>query len=298
MTRTVQRRGQPARKPAPRAKRPAPPRLVALPVSPRRFYLRVGGAFLTLLIVAGAVTATVLQLPQRWWHQGAVAAADAGFEVRHVEISGLKHLSRLPVYAAALDGATNSMLLVDIDAARQRLLALPWVADASVGRRLPDTLIVDIVERRPAALWQYRQRVVAIDRTGQLLTTDSLERFGQLPLVVGPGANRRAGEILARLEHHPALAKNVEAALLVGGRRWDLRLRTGETMALPEGDAATERALVQFAALDRSRGLLAKGFTRFDLRTPDKMTVRGPGIRDALEAAAKAPKPNKNAFVT
>jgi len=297
MTRTVQRRGQ-TRKPAARAKRPPPPKLVALPVSPRNFYLRVAGAFAALSLVAALVVVTVMGLPQRWWQQSAVAAADAGFEVRHVEISGLHHLQRLPVYAAALDGATNSMLLVDLKESRARLRALPWVADASVGRRLPDTLIVDIVERRPVALWQFRQRVVAIDKTGAELTGDKLERFGQLPLVVGPGANRQAGAILARLDKHPALARNVEVALLVGGRRWDLRLKTGETMALPEGDAATERALVQFATLDRSRGLLAKGFTRFDLRTPDKLTLRGPGIRQALDAAAKAPKSDKIDFVT
>ena len=292
MTRTVQRRGQAPRKPAPRAvKRPPPPRLVELKVSPRRFYARVAGWFAGLALVAAAVVATVLGVPQRWWQHTAVAAADAGFEVRHVEIAGLHHMARLPVYAAALDGATNSMLLVDLGAARARLLQLPWVADASVGRRLPDTLIVDIVERRPVALWQYRQHLAAIDRTGRALTDTGLERFGRLPLVVGADANTHAGEILGHLDRHPALAAQVDAAMLVGGRRWDLKLRSGETMALPEGDTQTERALAQFATLDKARGLLAKGFTRFDLRTPDKLTLRGPGIRAALDAAPKTQKP-------
>ena len=292
MTRTVQRRGQAPKRPAPRApKRPPPPRLVELKVSPRRFYARVAGGFVALSLIAAATVATLMGVPQRWWQHTAVAAADAGFEVRHVEISGLRNMGRLPVYAAALDGATNSMLLVDLPAARGRLLALPWVADASVGRRLPDTLIVDIVERRPVALWQYHQHLAAIDRTGQLLTDEHLERFGKLPLVVGPGANGRAGEILAHLDKHPALASQVDAAMLVGGRRWDLKLHSGETMALPEGDAPTERALAQFTTLDKARGLLAKGFTRFDLRTPDKLTLRGPGIRAALDAAPKTQKP-------
>lgn len=292
MTRTVQRRGQAPRKTAPRApKRPPPPKLVPVPMAPRRFYLRVAGGFVALSLIAAAVVATLMGVPQRWWQHTAVAAADAGFEVRHVEISGLKHLGRMPVYAAALDGATNSMLLVDLQASRARLMTLKWVADASVGRRLPDTLIVDIVERRPVALWQYRQRLVVIDKTGEELTSESLERFGKLPLVVGPGANKRAVEIMARLDRHPEIASQVGAALLVGGRRWDLKLHSGETMALPEGDAATERALAQFASLDKARGLLAKGFTRFDLRVPDKMTVRGPGIRAALDAVPKTQKP-------
>lgn len=287
MTRTVQRRGvkrPPARK---AAKAAPPPRLITLPVDPRRFYTRAAALLAVLVVVASGVTATLLGYPQRWWENAAVATADAGFEVRHVEIAGIRHMPRLPVYTAALAGGTNAMLLVDLPGVRDRLRALPWVADASVGRRLPDTLVVEVVERRPVALWQYRQRLVAIDATGRSLTTQRLERFGALPLVVGPQANRHAQALVARLADHPTLARKMTAALFVGGRRWDLRFDTGETLALPEGDKATSQALAQFATLDRASGLLAKGFTRFDMRAGGKMTVRGPGVRAAL---ANAPK--------
>lgn len=288
MTRTVQRRGAkrpPARK-AVKAAAP-PPRIVTLPIAPRRLYTRVASALAVLLVVAGAVTATLLGYPQRWWQNTAIATADAGFEVRHVEIQGIRHMPRLPVYTAALAGGTNAMLLVDLEDVRGRLQALPWVAEASVARRLPDTLVVEVVERRPIALWQYRQRLVAIDASGKVLDHERLERFGTLPLVVGRGANLQAQALVRHLSDQPALARKMTAALLVGGRRWDIRFDTGETLALPEGDRAARLALTQFATLDRASGLLAKGFTRFDMRAGGKMTVRGPGVREAL---AKAPK--------
>ena len=293
MTRTVQRRGAPQKKPAKRkpTRAPvAPARMVTLPVAPRRFYTRVAAGFAVLLIVGAAVTVTLMGLPARWWQKTAVAAADAGFEVRHVEVSGVRNMPRLPVYTAALDGATNSMLLVNLGEVRARLMALPWVADASVGRRLPDTLVVDVVERRPIALWQYQHRLAAIDRTGQPLTFEHLDRFPDLPMVVGPGANTRAHDLLDTLANHPAVGRQVYAATLVGQRRWDLRFKTGETLALPEGEAATDKALVQFAMAERATGLLGKGFVRFDMRSPGKMTVRGEGVRDAI---LNAPKPAK-----
>src|SRR3546814_6565539 len=63
-------------------------------------------------------------------------------------------------------------------------------------------------------------------------------------------------------------------AVWIGGRRWDIRFRSGETLALPEGDAAAIRALKLFAKLDGAQGLLKRGFVRFDMRLPDKMVIR------------------------
>ena len=272
MSAAVIRRGAaPRRKPAVRAK---PVAMVRVPLPPRRFYRRVATAVLVLLAVAAVAAAVVAGVPGRTWQATARAASRAGFEVRHVEVHGVATGPRLAVIAAALEGPTNSMLLVDLNAARARLMALPWVADASVGRRLPDTLIVDIVtERRPVALWQFRHRLAAIDRTGVPLTADRLDRFAKLPLVVGADANRHIDALLTLLATSPRLAPDVDAATFVGTRRWDLRFRSGETLALPEGDAA-KTALARFDALDRKTGLLGHGYARFDLRQPGQMTVR------------------------
>lgn len=288
MTAAVLKRGAtPARRPPPKPRKPAPPPVatVRLPVAPNRFRRHVLTGFAVLIAVAAIVVVILLGYPQRWWQSTAEAASRAGFEVRHVELRGVANSPRLNLYTAALEGPTNSMLLVDLDEVRARLRALPWVADASVTRRLPDTLIVDIVERRPAALWQYRQRMVVIDQTGRPLTGEKLDRFTSLPLVVGPDANANVAPLLALLADYPRLGAKVTAATHVGHRRWDLRFASGETVSLPEGDAAARTALAKFDTVDRASGLLGKGFGRFDLRIPGRMTVRVP------EAVKAAPPP-------
>ncbi|MGI4877987.1 MAG: cell division protein FtsQ/DivIB [Janthinobacterium lividum] len=251
--------------------------MVRLPVTPRRFRRHVAGGFATLSAVAVIVTISLMGLPQRLWLTTAEAASRAGFEVRHIELQGVANSPRLGVYTAALEGPTNSMLLVDLNAVRARLRALPWVADASVARRLPDTLLVAIVERKPAALWQYRQRLMAIDKTGRPLTSERLDRFPSLPLVVGPEANAHVQSLIELLADHPRLGSRIDAATFIGLRRWDLRFKSGETLALPEGDAAAGEALNKFETLDQKSGLLSKGFTRFDMRIPGRMTVRVAG---------------------
>ena len=271
MTATVVRRGVATRRPVPRPRQPAVA-MVRLPLAPNRLRRHLATGFLGLIAVAAVVVATLLGVPQRWWQSTAQAASRAGFEVRHVEVHGVANSPRLAVITAALEGPTNSMLLVDLHAARARLRALPWVADASVARRLPDTLIVDVVERRAVAVWQFRHRLAAVDRTGAALAGDHLERFKHLPLIVGAGANVHVNDLLRLMATQPQLGGAIDAATFVGQRRWDLRFKTGEILALPEDGAVT--AFARFAAIDRRGGLLGKGYARFDLRQRGRMTVR------------------------
>ncbi|QYE35086.1 FtsQ-type POTRA domain-containing protein [Polymorphobacter sp. PAMC 29334] len=271
MTTAVIKRRAPARRPVAKKREPVP--MVRVPVAAGRLWRHVAAGFIALALVASVVVAILLHVPERAWLSTAQAASRAGFEVRHVEVHGVANAPRLAVVTAALEGPTNSMLLVDLSAARARLRALSWVADASVARRLPDTLIVDIVERRPVALWQYHHKLAAVDRSGIALTGDHLDRFATLPLIVGAGANEHVDDLLALLGGQPRLAGTVDAATFVGQRRWDLRFKSGETLALPEG-ALAPAALAKFDALDRKTGMLGKGYVWFDLRQPGQMTVR------------------------
>jgi cell division protein FtsQ len=166
------------------------------------------------------------------------------------------------------------MPLVDLGALRERLLVFGWVADARVSRRLPDTLVIDIVERTPAAIWQHEQRLMLIDASGVVLEHVRLEAMPDLPLLIGPSANRQSaalGRLLGRATH---LRPQLAGATWVGGRRWDLRFQSGETLALPEGAVVAKKAVTTFARMDKATQLLGRGFVRFDMRIPGKFIVR------------------------
>jgi len=261
------------RAPAKRPVRAAEPK-VRLPIAPRRFRRWMGATVAALVAVGGVAALWLMQVPQQAWFETARRVGEAGFEVRNVEVTGVKHMSKLPVYQAALVGPSNSMLLVDLDDVRTRLHTLPWVADASVARRLPDTLVIDIVERRPIAIWQHRGRLALIDRDGHVLETKRLDRFAKLPLIVGRNANFQAQPLMAMLADFPEVQQRVDSAIWIGDRRWDLRLKSGETLALPESYATAKTALRQFVRMEQDNGLLDRGFVRFDLRLPDRMVVR------------------------
>jgi cell division protein FtsQ len=221
--------------------------------------------------------------------------------MKHVEIKGAKHVPQLEVYNVAFDQPSSAMPLVDLEGTRQRLLQFGWVREARVSRRLPDTLVVDIVERKPAAIWQQNGRLSLIDMEGVILEQVKLEAMPDLPIVLGAGANLHAGELGALVQTVPQLKAMMEGATWVGGRRWDIRFSSGETLALPEGEDASKKALAHFAKMDQATQLLGRGFVRFDMRVPGKFIVRvssdpgssvpaiAPEVEPAPHGAAPAP---------
>ena len=234
------------------------------------------GVFIAFLLAIAVVVAIALEIPSKLGGQAGEAVGRAGFTVKRVDVQGIHRMNGMPVYQIAFDQKSMAMPLVDVSAIRERLLKFGWVKDARVSRRLPDTLVIDIVEREPAALWQDKQKLALIDSEGVVLDRVRVDQMPDLPLLIGPGANAKATELNALLGAVPTLKPQLASATWVGKRRWDLNFQSGETIALPEGVRPATEALTRFAKLDRSTGLLGRGILRFDLRIPGKMVVRLP----------------------
>lgn len=227
-----------------------------------------------LVAVAGVALAWYSGLPGYVGTEVAQAVGRAGFVVKRVELTGLDRMDRLTVYNIALDQHSMAMPLVDLEKVRAQLLRYGWIEDARVSRRLPDTLVVDIVERKPAAVWQHNQKLSLIDAKGVVLERVSPDAVPDLPLLIGYSANREAVALNTLMASVPSLKPKLTAATWVGNRRWDLQFNSGEVLALPEGEQEAGTALTKFARIDGVERLLGRGFVRFDMRNPDKMVVR------------------------
>jgi cell division protein FtsQ len=272
------RRGAKAGRTKGRSRAPQVPKKIAARLPMRETEAnRLARWMFVLFVAAMAATAAVaLDLPGQIGRAAGEAVGDAGFRVRSVDVQGLQRMNPRPVYAIALSSKSTALPLVDVAAIRARLLGFGWVKDARVSRRYPDTLVVDIVERTPAALWQDKDRLNLIDSEGIVLDRVPVSRMPDLPLLVGPGANAHASALDRLLAPLPALKAQLVSASWIGQRRWDLTFQGGETIALPEGEKAAAAALAKFARIDKANGLLGRGILRFDLRVPGKMIVRLP----------------------
>ena len=248
----------------------------ALPISPAQLQRvanwTIGIGLAGVLVLGAEVTGVTAKIHEEW----AQAVGRAGFQVKKVEVVGADRIDRLKVYDIALAQKDRSMAAVELDDVRRDLMQYGWIKDARVSRRLPDTLVVDIVERTPAAIWQNDGRLSLIDDSGVVLEPVTVATMPDLPLVIGPNANRRAQDLDALLAEASSLKELLAGATWVGTRRWDLRFRSGETLSLPEGDAEAKAALAKFAHMDGANRLLGRGILRFDMRDPSRFVLRMP----------------------
>jgi cell division protein FtsQ len=249
---------------------------------------------LTASLGYGAVVGDHVDAVAEWINNARDSAANAaGFGIAAVSVSGGTEVSRERALAIAGVAARSSLLFFDAEAARTRLMANPWIADAAVLKLFPDRLQIRITERRPFALWQRNGRVNVIADDGTVLEPFVEDRYRDLPLVVGSGAERRAKDFIGLIERYPEIRSTLRACVLVAERRWNLHLTNGIDVRLPENDV--EAALNRLVELDRNKKLFTRDLTAIDLRLPDRVTVRlsdaAAQARDeALKANAKKKK--------
>ena len=190
------------------------------------------------------------------------------------------------IFAAAGVTDHSSLLFLDVADARAKLEAIPWIAEATVRKLYPDRLQITVTEREPFALWQQQGKVKVIAADGTVLSETVEPRLASLSFVVGNGAAARARDFLAVLDKYPTIRNSVRASIYVAERRWNLKLKNGIDVRLPE--ANIEGALATLVRLDREKSLLSRDITAVDLRLADRLTVRlSDAVAQAREEAIK-----------
>ncbi|MDA1309708.1 MAG: FtsQ-type POTRA domain-containing protein [Proteobacteria bacterium] len=240
------------------------------------------------VLFAGLSLTTVGVLAGLGWHaanSGVVnrllIAGEAGFReisirtglaVRDVMVSGRDRTARAELLRAIGIKAGDPILTVDLAGAHLRIASLAWVKQVRVERRLPDTVFVSLVEREPMALWQRNGKLHLIDRDGGVIPSAEVEKFSDLPIVIGQDAPPRTRDVLAMLSREPDLRQRVRAVTWVGERRWDVRVDDRINVQLPE--QAPFEAWAQLARMEREHGVLRRDVIAIDMRLRDQLVVR------------------------
>jgi cell division protein FtsQ len=229
-----------------------------------------GHVWAALFLIAASLYGAVLSGSYRSFLDQTTAAL--GFTIDQIEIRGLAEADSTEIVDRIDVTDQSSLLMLDAERARERIAEIPWVSDVSVRKLYPGRLQVTLTERRPFALWQEDGKLKVIDRGGVVMAETVGPRHAQLPLIVGDGANLRAGEAIDLINTAPSIRPRVRAAVLVAQRRWNLVTFDGVEIRLPED--APAQALAEVARLDQGKKLLDRDITAIDLRAADRLYVK------------------------
>lgn len=244
----------------------------------QKIILRKGCVLLLILTAIAAAGRFIWSsLPERSLTglRARIAALDP-LQIRHIIISGRHLTDEKDVLDKLGTGINHSLLELSVEDARKRIETIPFIEHSIVERRLPDTVAITLVEKHPIAIWQVDRHFILIDQEGekvseQELTAQNSSVFRKLPLVVGVGANIEAGSVLTLLNQYPDINSHMLALIRIGQRRWNILMRNGTTLLLPEGAEAA--ALARLHDYQTNMQLLDRPLTTIDMRLPDRMVL-------------------------
>lgn len=196
-----------------------------------------------------------------------------GIELKHIKMEGHRVITKQQILqATGLDNNKRySLLGLSGDDIKENMEAIEFIKRVEVQKQFPDTILIRISERAPVAFWQHDGEVRLVDSEGVVLNTPKMKLFAGLPVMVGEDAVFHAKGLFDFLVSEPVLFKQVSAMSLVQDRRWDILLKNGIIVKLPE--KAPEKAWATLAQLNQQHQLLDKPIKTIDLRVPDKLYI-------------------------
>jgi len=231
---------------------------------------------LAILFVGGVIGRTIHNVRQGMDRM----AAEAGFGISEIHLTGNSRVAPETILAALGMQPGGSIFGADLPASRARILSLDWIASADVVRRYPDAIYVNVVEKRPFALWQSPDGIAVVERSGSVITTQNIENFSRLPKLVGAGAPAAAADIVEAVMAHRGVESRIAAYEFVSQRRWNLILNNGVIVKLPENGWRKELDALEHLIVDN--GILERDVTEIDLRAPNQyfFVLRGGEKKD------------------
>jgi len=232
-------------------------------------------SFLGILLISG-IGSYFMGYPQKvFFHlleKTIHFSGSCGLKIDEVFVEGRQYSPQEIVLGAVQAKRGDPILAYDLEIIKKNLEKIDWVKSATVQRRLPNLLYIQMTERKPIALWHHQQHFFLVDQEGIVITNPLVNQFQHLPVVIGADAPVHAPQILAILEKFPEVRKKLSSLVRIRQRRWDLRLDNTIQVKLPEDKV--EDALARLSLLIEKKRISSDETSIVDLRLPKQIILR------------------------
>ncbi len=239
----------------------------------RQRIIPIGIIFFSLILITYFfISPTYQNLKTNMWEQMIVLSVKNGFVVKNIHVTGREKVEKETLLALLNVQINDPILNFKPSEIQEFIKKLSWVEQVQVKRKFPDTIFIHLLERKPIALWQHNKKIVVVDKDGHVLTHDNIGAYYHLPLFIGAQAHQHISEILPLIRAEKNVLNEIEAITYISNRRWDLVLKNGAIVKLPEHDVGL--ALSQLSKLAETDQIFKKDLSIIDLRLEDQVILR------------------------
>ena len=156
--------------------------------------------------------------------------------IRSIEISGaFQRVTALQIEEAISDEIDQGFVSADLHRIQDRIIALPWIDQATVARRWPSRLSITVTEQIPAAIWGERG---LLNVRGELFVRSARHVPAELPRLVGPES--RSDDVAKRYlkvrERLIPIGLDLQRVQLDARGAWQMTLQNGVEVRLGRRD--------------------------------------------------------------
>ena len=193
-----------------------------------------------------------------------------GFRIENIIITGTNNLSEDYIHNIIKIYNNDNIFKINLSTIHNKIIKNSWVKEAYIERVLPNTIKIEIREKKPVAIWQNKTNNKLVTASGDVIYHGNVHIFkNDFPIIKGNKSKDNLSSILRILEANKNLSKNIWSLTFINQRRWDLRFNQGLIVRLPAQNV--NKAWNKVIKLQQNYNILNLRLTEIDLRNPEQI---------------------------
>ena len=193
-----------------------------------------------------------------------------GFHLQNIYIIGEKNIQKNIILNSIEPKKYKNIFDVNLIKIHNNLLLNEWIETVQVKRILPNSIKIQITEKKPLAIWQTKLGNKLITKDGSVISIANPNIFkNKLPIIIGEKVNKNAHLIIQILKQIPDLYNNIWSISYINKRRWNVHLKQGLTVLLPKKNIYNAWEKIHF--LQKEYRILDLGLIEIDVRNQSQI---------------------------
>ena len=195
------------------------------------------------------------------------------FQIKHVIIEGVKKSNKSEIKNNVTD-FTDNLIGLNFNSIKEIVESSEWVKRASIKKILPSTLIINVIENDPYAIYLQEGKSFLIDIDGTIITEINLDNYeNELLFVKGENSPELLEQLIRDISIvFPNLIQNLDELEFIEKRRWNLKLNNKLLVKLP--DENIQHSLKNLKQLFKDQEVMQSNIIEIDLRIQGRAAIK------------------------